>query len=137
MPVLKLDGVLETCLYVDDLAGAERFYGQTLGLTFVSRHEGRHVFFRVGGSMLLIFNPQQSAAAASKLPRHGTCGSGHVAFSVDQQDLPAWQTRLGEAGVAIEEIVEWPTGGRSLYFRDPAGNSLELTSPSIWGIQTP
>jgi predicted enzyme related to lactoylglutathione lyase len=36
--------------------------------------------------------------------------------------------------VAIEKIVDWPGGGRSLYFRDPAGNSLELATPRIWGI---
>ncbi len=134
MQDMKLEGVLETCLYVDDLAIAELFYGQTLGLVPVRRQEGRHVFFRIGRSMLLIFDPRQSAQAASTLPRHGSSGNGHVAFAVNQRDLPAWQTRLSEAGVVIEKIVEWPTGGRSLYFRDPAGNSLELTSPAIWGI---
>lgn len=134
MQGLKLDGVLETCLYVDDLGRAERFYGQTMGLTMVSRQEGRHAFFRIGRSMLLIFDPRQCSAEGSKLPPHGTTGSGHVAFAVDQQVLPQWQTRLEEAGVAIEQIVEWPSGGRSVYFRDPAGNSLELTSPTIWGF---
>ena len=135
MQDLILEGVLETCLYVDDLAIAEQFYVQTLGLAFVRRREGQHVFFRIGRGMLLIFDPRQSAAAAATLPRHGSSGSGHVAFAVNQRDLPAWKTRLSEAGVAIEQIVDWPTGGRSLYFRDPAGNSLELTSPAIWGIQ--
>jgi catechol 2,3-dioxygenase-like lactoylglutathione lyase family enzyme len=135
MPDLDLEGVLETCLYVDDLASAELFYGQTLGLAFVSRQEGRHVFFRIGSGMLLIFDPRQSDDANSTLPRHGTSGSGHVAFAMKQRDLPAWESRLSEAGVAIEQIVDWPTGSRSVYFRDPAGNSLELTSPSIWGIQ--
>jgi len=135
MQDLHLESVLETCLYVDDLAGAERFYQQTLGLAFVSRQDGRHVFFRIGRRMLLLFDPRQSNDAASTLPRHGTSGSGHVAFAVKQSDLPAWKTRLSEAGVAIEQTVEWPTGGRSIYFRDPAGNSLELTSPAIWGIQ--
>jgi catechol 2,3-dioxygenase-like lactoylglutathione lyase family enzyme len=137
MQELYLEGVLETCLYVDDLAIAELFYGQTLGLEFVSRQERRHVFFRIGSGMLLIFDPLQSAAPDSALPRHGTTGSGHVAFAVNQRDLAAWQTRLHEAGVVIEQIVEWPSGSRSCYFRDPAGNSLELTSPAIWGIQDP
>ena len=134
MPDLKLDAVLETCLYVDDLVRAELFYGRTLGLVFVGRQAGRHVFFRIGGGMLLIFDARQSADPTSTLPPHGTSGSGHVAFSVEQRDLPAWQTRLNEAGVVIEQNVEWPTGDRSLYFRDPAGNSLELASPAIWGI---
>jgi catechol 2,3-dioxygenase-like lactoylglutathione lyase family enzyme len=134
MQDLNINGVLETCLYVDDLAEAERFYGQTLALEFVSRQEGRHVFFRIGRSMLLIFDPRQCADPSSTLPPHGTIGAGHVAFAVAQHDLPAWQSRLDQAAVAIEQIFEWPSGGRSLYFRDPAGNSLELSSPTIWGI---
>lgn len=134
MPDLRIERVLETCLCVDDLVGAEQFYRQTLGLEFVSRHEGRHVFFRIGRGMLLLFDPRQSAAADATLPPHGTTGSSHVAFAVDQRDLPAWQTRLEQANIAIEQIKEWPSGGRSLYFRDPAGNLLELSSPSIWGI---
>ena len=136
LPNPKLDGVLETCLYVNDLVVAELFYGQTLGLEFVSRQAGRHAFFRIGNGMLLIFDPRQSADAASTLPPHGSSGNGHVAFAIAQQDLPSWESRLSEAGVPIEKVIEWPTGERSLYFRDPAGNSLELASPSIWGIQT-
>lgn len=135
MQDLNIESVLETCMYVDDLVEAERFYRQTLGLEFVSRQEGRHVFFRVGRSMLLVFDPRQCADASSTLPPHGTVGAGHVAFAVVQHDLPAWQSRLEEAGVAIEQIVKWPSGGRSVYFRDPAGNSLELSSPTIWGIR--
>jgi hypothetical protein len=30
--------------------------------------------------------------------------------------------------------VRWPRGGRSLYVRDPGGNSIELASPRIWGF---
>ena len=37
-----------------------------------------------------------------------------------------------DRGVAIEAEVEWPSGGRSLYFRDPAGNVVELAPPTLW-----
>jgi catechol 2,3-dioxygenase-like lactoylglutathione lyase family enzyme len=57
-----------------------------------------------------------------------------VAFGVRESELPAWETWLGEHGVAIEQTIDWPDGGRSLYFRDPAGNSLELATPRIWGL---
>ncbi len=134
MPDLTIDRVLETSLYVDDLEAAERFYGGTLGLELVSRQEGRHVFFRIGRSMLLLFEPRACAAPSSKLPPHGASGAGHVALAVSQSALPAWIERLEEAGVAIEQAVDWPSGDRSIYFRDPAGNSLELASPAMWGI---
>ena len=41
---------------------------------------------------------------------------------------------LAKHGVSIEKTIDWPDGGRSLYFRDPAGNSLELATPQIWGL---
>ena len=30
--------------------------------------------------------------------------------------------------------VTWPNGARSIYFRDPAGNSLECAEPGLWSI---
>ncbi len=126
--------VLETCLYVDDLPAARRFYQNVLGLELVNQQKGRHVFFRCGEGMLLLFNPRESSRGGDEIPPHGATGSGHVAFAIDQNDLDGWRKRLAAAGVAIEKVVDWPQGGQSLYFRDPAGNSLELTTPSIWGL---
>jgi catechol 2,3-dioxygenase-like lactoylglutathione lyase family enzyme len=127
-----LNGILETCLYVDDLAAAEQFYRTVVGLNLVGRQDGRHVFFRCGAGMLLIFNPAKTRDADSDIPQHGAYGPSHVAFAVDQVDMERWRERLEAHGVEIERIVDWPHGGRSLYFRDPAGNSLELASPQIW-----
>jgi len=132
---MKVEHILETCLYVDDLTKAERFYADVLGLTFVSRQEGRHAFFRCGERMLLLFNPLGSRDATDQFPAHGAFGPGHVAFGVRASDLSAWTEWLGRRNVAIEKVIDWPGGGRSLYFRDPAGNSLELATPKIWGIR--
>ena len=126
--------ILETCLYVDDLAAAESFYSQVLGLVFHSRQEERHVFFRCGRGMMLLFNPEQSVLPGD-IPSHGAHGPGHVAFAADEAELPAWRKHLEAHGVSIEKVVSWPGGGHSLYFRDPAGNSLELATPAIWGNQ--
>jgi catechol 2,3-dioxygenase-like lactoylglutathione lyase family enzyme len=131
---MRVNEILETCLYVDDLEAAERFYGDVLGLEFVSRKQGRHVFWRCGQRMLLLFNPREVREFGSDTPHHGAQGMGHVAFAVPDDQIEAWADHLAERGVAIERRVEWPQGGRSLYFRDPAGNSLELASPKIWGL---
>ena len=69
------------------------------------------------------------------VPPHGTQGPGHVCFAASAAEIDAWATRLGQAGIEIEEDFEWPQGGRSIYFRDPAGNSLEFAEPRIWGLQ--
>ena len=136
---LQLQHVLETCLYVDDLRAAERFYVDVLGLELYSKQEGRHVFFRCGRQMVLLFNPQESAQPASHpgldVPTHGAVGPGHVCFAVADDELTVCQQHLAQHGVAVERVIDWPGGGRSLYFRDPAGNSLELASPRIWSLK--
>ncbi len=126
--------VLETCLYAEDLTTAADFYERVIGLRVVTRDPDRHVFFRCGDAMFLLFDPRRTRVAGSEIPAHGADGPGHVAFAVDPQSLPAWRDRLLREGIPIESEVTWPGGGRSLYVRDPAGNSVELTSPGIWGI---
>jgi catechol 2,3-dioxygenase-like lactoylglutathione lyase family enzyme len=125
--------VLETILYVDDLDAAERFYRDVLGLQLDSRKDGLFAFFRCGEGMLLLFEPG-AASTGRNVPAHGAHGPGHACFAVAEADLEGWKTRLEAAGVAIEQEVAWPRGGRSFYFRDPAGNSLELATPKIWGM---
>jgi catechol 2,3-dioxygenase-like lactoylglutathione lyase family enzyme len=126
--------VLETCLYVDDLAAAEAFYRDVLGLAFHSRGEGRHVFFHCGDGMLLLFNAEACLAPLEdNIPLHGAHGPGHLAFAAMSDELEAWMNRLKASGIDIESIIDWPQGGRSFYFRDPAGNCLEFAEPRIWG----
>jgi len=131
---MQLQRVLETCLYVDDLPRAERFYHDVLGLELESRQEGRHVFLHCGQQMLLLFNPLASRESNDHFPSHGSFGPGHVAFAVPEDELATWEERLAQRQIAIEKIIDWPGGGRSLYFRDPAGNSVELATPKIWGL---
>jgi catechol 2,3-dioxygenase-like lactoylglutathione lyase family enzyme len=131
--------ILESALYVDDLDKAEAFYGEVLGLTRIAKAEGRHVFFRCGDGVLLLFNADATeipppADARLPVPPHGARGSGHLCFRAAGEEIEAWRRDLEKKGVAIEADFEWPNGGRSIYFRDPAGNSLEFAEPKIWGF---
>lgn len=131
--IMKVSRVLETSLYAQDLEAAEIFYTKVLGLEVHSRVTGRHVFFRCGSSMFLVFNPAQTELKdPTKIPSHGCRGVGHVAWAISEKDLDAWRQWLKAAGVVIEEEISWPGGGQSIYFKDPAGNSLELVTPSTW-----
>lgn len=136
---LKISGVLETVLYAADLDAVEAFYSDVLGLERTAKAEGRQAFFRCGNQMVLIFNPAATAvppAADAKIPvpPHGMTGHGHVCFRASASELARWRERLEEMGVSIEADFEWPNGGRSIYFRDPAGNCVEFAEPRIWGL---
>ena len=128
--------ILEAALYAVDLDAAERFYGGVLGLERVVRVAGRHVFYRVGGGVLLIFNPEETCKPPGNpdlpVPPHGAEGQGHFCFAVEAAALDAWRGRLAAAGVEIEADFRWPNGARSIYFRDPAGNSLEMAERRLW-----
>lgn len=131
-------GILETVLYVSDLAAAERFYRDVLGMEPFSKAPDRQLFYRCGNQVLLLFNPEATSkpppANALPVPLHGAIGPGHVCFRAGADEIESWRSRLAEHGVAIEADFEWPGGGRSIYFRDPAGNCLEFAEPRIWGL---
>ena len=122
--------VYETVVYAEDLAAAHRFYSDVLGLRQVGDLDELAASFRLAdGGMLLVFAPQLSSRPGRAVPSHGTSGAGHVAFSVE--GLDEWRKRLRAAGVDVEREVDWDEG-RSLYVRDPAGNSVELVEGDIW-----
>jgi catechol 2,3-dioxygenase-like lactoylglutathione lyase family enzyme len=129
---VRLRGVYQTVLYADDVAATARFYESVLGLRLVGGPDELMAALRLeDGGVLLIFDPQR-ASTPGRAVRHGTSGVGHVAFSVGEGELDAAASELREHGVELERETEWPQGGRSVYFRDPAGNSLELVEGEVW-----
>ena len=136
-PTLKVTEVLEVALYVTDLAAAENFYTKILGLSLYSKVVGRHVFLRCGTRMVLLFNAKTTIDADSGplgVPQHGMVGEGHIAFAVQDHEIDQWKEYLTAQGINIEKEIHWERG-RSIYFRDPSENSVEITSPAIWGIK--
>ncbi len=132
--VVKIKAVVETAIYVDDLQAAEAFYRTVLGLPVMGKEPGRHVFFRVGEGNVLLAFLAEATLKGDQLPPHGASGPGHFALGIEADSLDAWRKLLQGHGVTIEKEVEWPRGGKSLYFRDPAGNSVELVTPGVWGL---
>ena len=134
---MKARRLLEASLYASDLDAAERFYAGVLGLEVIGRVAGRHVFFRCGDGVLLVFDPAATRAAGGQVPAHGATGEGHLAFAATATELEEWRAHLRSHGIAIEHEARWPKGASSFYVRDPAGNSIEFAEAALWGIDVP
>lgn len=125
--------ILETCLYVDDLDKAAEFYTSVLGFRLFSREENRHVFLAGEGAMLLLFNPAITANEIDGMvPSHGAVGAGHVCFQIEPGEEETYEQHLLNHNVEIEKKVHFGPH-LSIYFRDPAGNSLEFATRKLWG----
>ena len=132
----KLDGVIETALYVDDLERAASFYEGVLALPVLSA-DSRFRAYDVGGrSVLLVF--QRGATLETvylpggTIPPHDGHGPLHIAFAVAADALAGWERLLATHGIDIEGRTDWKRGGHSIYFRDPDGHLLELATPGLW-----
>lgn len=138
MTAPPISGVLEAAIYVDDLDAAERFYGGILGLDRIIRVDGRHVFFRCGQSVVLAFIAEATRKPppedALPVPPHGATGPGHICFTLPPDALSPLVRHLDAQGIAIESDFNWPHGPRSVYVRDPAGNSVEFSTLGLWGL---
>ena len=128
--------VVETALYVDDMARAVAFYRDVLGLRVMGAGERLTALDAGEGTVLLLFRRGATTAGiefpGGRIPPHDGAGPAHLALGVDAADLDAWERHLESRGVAIESRTRWSQGGRSLYFRDPDGHSVELVTPGTW-----
>lgn len=135
--VPKINGVVETVLYVDDLSRAVAFYRDLLGLTPMRGDPERFHAFDSGQSrVLLLFKRgatlETTETPGGNIPPHDGHGPLHIAFAIAATDYESWRSRLREQSVVIISEVHWDSGGRSLYFHDPDGNVAELVTPGIW-----
>jgi len=134
---MKAKAILETIVYGEDIKALRHFYETVLGLKVRRELEDQFVFLHCGEGMLLVFNPLKSEIkpkSFTSAPPHGGHGPGHVCFSSSAEELDGWSRHLRSHGIAIEADFEWPGGGRSIYCRDPAGNSIEFAEARIWGL---
>ncbi len=124
--------MLETALYHDtaEREAVERFYRETIGLPAVAAWEDG-VAFRVGGGVLLLFDRERVARRAGPIADHGTAGPGHACLRAAAEDYERWRAQLQAAGVQIVHDHDWG-GRRSFYFKDPAGNLLEVADGDLW-----
>ncbi len=131
-----ITGILETSLYVSDLAAAIAFYECVFGFPSLYA-DHRMCAMNAGPAQVLLLFLKGASAQASEtpggvIPPSDGSGQLHLAFGIAKSALTDWESRLSECGIAVESRVDWPAGGRSIYFRDPDGHLLELATPGLW-----
>jgi catechol 2,3-dioxygenase-like lactoylglutathione lyase family enzyme len=129
--MLQPHGILEASLYVSDIERADEFYSRVLRLASIRKKIEREVAYRLGETVLILFHPE-ATRHQTNLPSHYAEGTGHLAFRVGHQEIDVWRAHLQSCGVEIEKEITWPRGGRSIYFRDPDGNCVELATANVW-----
>jgi catechol 2,3-dioxygenase-like lactoylglutathione lyase family enzyme len=129
----SVESVLETSLYhaSSERGAMESFYGETLGLRRVSSWPDG-IAYRVGAGVLLLFDREGVAKRDGPIAAHGSSGPGHACLVASEGGYDAWKQRLEAGGVEITHEQEWPSGRRSFYFFDPAGNLLEIADGDLW-----
>jgi len=128
----KVEGILESSLYVADVNRSARFYEKIFGFRVISDFGGRGCAIEAGPrQLLLLFLKGGSLTIQSP---HDGDGQLHLAFAVGAADLPGWEAWLAENHIAVEERRTWELGGQSVYFRDPDRHLLEIATPGVWSI---
>jgi catechol 2,3-dioxygenase-like lactoylglutathione lyase family enzyme len=128
-----LAGILETVVYCTTANEEEtrRFYRGVLGLRPLREGSVAH---RLGTGVFLLFNADESAVQDSP-PAHGAPNARvHTCFVAAPGEYEQWKARVEGHGVEITEEIEWPSGPRSFYFEDPAGNVLEIAEADMWPV---
>jgi catechol 2,3-dioxygenase-like lactoylglutathione lyase family enzyme len=128
----RSDGLLESSLYVDDVARSARFYEKIFGFQKISDFGERGCAMKAGErQVLLLFKKGGSRLIQSP---HDGDGELHVAFAIQASELERWEAWLAENGITAEEKRTWELGGVSVYFRDPDRHLVEIATPGVWSI---
>jgi len=129
-------GILETCLYVEDIGRSRDFYRDVIGLSVMSDEERIVTFDVAPGQVLILFKRGATTkpipVGKGIIPPHDGSGELHFALAISAEGYAPWKAYLAEQGIPVEGEVEWPKGGKSLYFRDPDGLLVELATPGLW-----
>jgi catechol 2,3-dioxygenase-like lactoylglutathione lyase family enzyme len=158
---VKFEKIIETCIYTSNLQKLKDFYVNCLGLELISEEKQRSVFLRVGKSMLLIFNPEKTlmtnydkedsregkeSSNRELFPPHGALTPPsivHFALEIDKSEYDNAKKVLIESNIEIEKEIIWNKEEveeekgitKSLYFRDPSGNLVEIiTNNHLWPV---
>jgi catechol 2,3-dioxygenase-like lactoylglutathione lyase family enzyme len=133
---MHVSGILETALYVSDPSATAAFYRRIFGFGTLLESDRLVALDVAGRDVLLLFRQGATDGpfdtGSGVIPGHAGVAPTHFAFSIEAEDVEPWKAKLAAEGVAVESVVSWPRGARSVYFRDPDGNLGELITRGFW-----
>jgi catechol 2,3-dioxygenase-like lactoylglutathione lyase family enzyme len=128
----KTDGILESSLYVGEVAKSIHFCKRVFGFEVISDFGERGCAMQAGERQVLLLFKKGSSRNTST-PHDGD-GELHLAFAISTLDFPNWEIWLAKNEIAVEQKRTWDRGGQSAYFRDPDRHLIELATPGVWSI---
>ena len=113
-----------TVIFVRDMPAMRRFYEDILGFPLQRELSPDWIEYRLGDNTLALATPRRTAADA---PTPRGSASLQLAFKVSAPEVDQCADELVRQGV---DLLSPPTdqafGHRTLFFRDPDGNLLEV-----------
>jgi catechol 2,3-dioxygenase-like lactoylglutathione lyase family enzyme len=123
-PKVPIRSIDYTVIFARQMSKMREFYGSTMGFPLHRELSRKWVEYRVGSNILALAEP--GTRFDDPLPPVGVM-SLQLAFRVAPQEVDACAMTLAERGVAIvSPPTDQPFGHRTLFFRDPDGNVLEI-----------
>ncbi len=127
---MELEGIDHVALSVRDVEQSAQWYGDVLG--FEHRHKdvwgGIPTFIGKGTTSIALF-PAKSTTKASAAEGVRML---HLAFRATRKNFLAAQEELNRRGINFE--FEDHEISHSIYFRDPDGHNLEITTYDLEGV---
>ena len=121
LPIRSLD---YTVIFARQMPAMREFYGAVLGFPLHRELSRRWIEYRIGPSILAL--TERGAMFNDPSPPVGAL-SLQLAFRVAPGEVATCAATLKERGVdIISGPTDQPFGHRTLFFRDPDGNVLEI-----------
>ncbi|WP_315755269.1 MULTISPECIES: VOC family protein [unclassified Bradyrhizobium] len=123
-PFRAIRAIDYTVILVRDWSAMRRFYEEVLGFPLLRELSQGWIEYQAGSNTLALARPQR---LASDQPTPPGSASLQLAFKVTRDDVDRCAAELTGKGIALmEPPTDQPFGHRTLFFRDPDGNLLEV-----------